>query len=205
MKRNYCPPAVVLSRMPKQETVCNYTVEEYIEKVRSFHGYTAPGLIIGGFMIDLAYRHLPKEARLDSISETDTCLPDAIQLLTHCTIGNGWLKVINLGRFALTLYDPNTGDGVRVSINPAKLEKWLEIKNWFFKLVPKKQQDTQKLIEQIQEAGADICNYKKVKVDLSIVSKKHRTGLAICPRCKESYPVVDGEICLGCQGKAPYL
>jgi formylmethanofuran dehydrogenase subunit E len=191
--------------MLKQNTICSNPVEKYIEQAKSFHGYAAPGIIIGGFMVDLAYRHLPEGVLLDAISETQVCLPDALQLLTHCTVGNGWLKVIDLGRFALTLYDPNNGNGIRVYVNPAKLEKWPEIKNWFFKLVPKKEQDTQRLMKQIQEAGSDICDYEKVKVKLSKVTKKHHSSLGICSRCKESYPVADGDVCLGCQGKAPYL
>jgi len=191
--------------IPKQNTICSNPVKKYIEQARSFHGYAAPGIIIGGFMVDLAYRHLPEGVLLDAISETQVCLPDALQLLTHCTVGNGWLKVIDLGRYALTLYDPNNGNGIRVYVNPAKLEKWPEIKNWFFKLVPKKEQDTQRLMKQIQEAGSDICDYEKVKVKLSEVTKKHHSNLGICSRCKESYPVADGDVCLGCQGKAPYL
>lgn len=191
--------------MLKQNTICSNPVEKYIEQAKYFHGYAAPGIIIGGFMVDLAYRHLPEGVLLDAISETQVCLPDALQLLTHCTVGNGWLKVIDLGRFALTLYDPNNGNGIRVYVNPAKLEKWPEIKNWFFKLVPKREQDTQRLMKQIQEAGSDICDYEKVKVKLSEVTKKHHSSLGICPRCKESYPVADGDVCLGCQGKAPYV
>ena len=38
----------------------NYTFEEFVERVKEFHGYEAPGVIIGGFMVDLAYRHLPE-------------------------------------------------------------------------------------------------------------------------------------------------
>ena len=37
----------------------NYTFEEFVERVKEFHGYAAPGVIIGGFMVDLAYRSLP--------------------------------------------------------------------------------------------------------------------------------------------------
>ena len=181
------------------------TIEEYIEKARAFHGNAAPGLVIGGFMVDLAYRHLPENILCDTIVETANCLPDAVQLLTPCTIGNGWLKIFNLGRFALTLYDKQTGDGIRVYINPDKLEDRPEIRNWFFKLVPKKEQDTQRLIEQIKEARDSICDHDKVKVNLSQVSKKHHERLIVCPQCKESYPAADGEICLGCRGKALYL
>ncbi len=83
----------------------NYTFEEFVDRVKEFHGYEAPGVIIGGFMIDLAYRHLPEGGLFDALSETPKCLPDAIQLLTPCTVGNGWLTVVNVGRYALTLYD----------------------------------------------------------------------------------------------------
>ena len=183
----------------------NITVEEYVNTVKSFHGYAAPGVIIGGFMVNLAHQHLPDGILLDAISETEVCLPDAVQLLTPCTIGNGWLKVFNFGRFAITLYDKDSGNGIRVYIDTEKLEKWPEIKSWFFKLIPKKEQDAEKLLQQIMEAGAGICSYQKVKVDLAPLSKKHRAKLTVCPRCKESYPAADGAICRGCQGQAPYL
>ncbi len=181
------------------------TVDEYVHLVESFHGYAAPGVVIGGFMVDLAYRHLPENVLLDAISETEKCLPDAIQLLTPCTIGNGWLKVFNLGRYALVLYDKSTGEGIRVCINPAKLEQWPEVKSWFFNLKVKQEQDTELLMKQIKGAGAGICDYRPVKVDLSFLKTKHRTGFSICPSCQESYPAADGELCLGCQGKVPYI
>jgi formylmethanofuran dehydrogenase subunit E len=180
-------------------------LEEYIQQVLDFHGYTAPGVILGGFMVDLAYRHLPPNGIFDAVCETEKCLPDAIQLLTTCSTGNGWLKVINLGRFALTIYDKDSGEGIRVYINPVKLDNWPEIKTWFYNLKPKKEQNLQLLLEQIKEAGADICGYTAVKVDLHFLGTKHRTGFAICPRCHESYPAADGKICLSCQGKSDYL
>ena len=182
----------------------SYTFEEYVERVRTFHGFAAPGVLIGGFMVDLAYRHLPEEGLFDAISETPKCLPDAIQLLTPCTVGNGWLTVINLGRYAMTLYDKSNGEGVRVFLDPAKIEAWSEIKSWFFKLKPKKEQDDQLLIRQIREAGAGICSVQHVKVAPRLLEKQHRAGFAICPRCKESYPIGDGTLCLGCQGADLY-
>ncbi len=182
------------------------TVDEYLKMVQSFHSYAAPGVVIGGFMVNLAFKNLKgKDVLLDAVAETEKCLPDSIQLLTPCTVGNGWLKVFNLGRFALTLYDKNTGNGVRVCVNPDKLEKWPELKDWFFKNKPKKDQNTDLLMQQILEAGDSICDYKKVKVDLDLLKVKHRPGFKVCSVCGESYPAADGEICLGCQGKTPYL
>ena len=110
-----------------------YTVEEYKNLVKSFHGYVAPGLMIGGFMVDHALNHLPEGDFFDAVSETRNCLPDAIQLLTPCTIGNGWLRILDLGRYALTLYEKYNGKGVRVYLDVGKLDSWPNIKNWFLK------------------------------------------------------------------------
>ena len=81
------------------------THEEFMEEARAFHGYPAPGLIIGGYMVELAKRHIPEGVLYDAISETAHCLPDAVQMLTPCTVGNGWLRVLPFGIYALTLYD----------------------------------------------------------------------------------------------------
>jgi formylmethanofuran dehydrogenase subunit E len=183
----------------------SHTWEEYVEKVRAFHGFAAPGVLIGGFMVDAAYRHLPEKGLFDAICETPKCLPDAIQLLTPCTAGNGWLTVINLSRYAVALYDKQTGEGVRVFLDPPRVEMWSEIKGWFFRLKPKKEQNDQLLLEQIREAGAGICGIQHVKVAGRILQKQHGVGIAVCPRCKESYSVADGALCLGCQGPALYV
>jgi hypothetical protein len=37
-----------------------YSYEEYLSAVKSFHGYAAPGLMLGGFMVDLALSHMPE-------------------------------------------------------------------------------------------------------------------------------------------------
>jgi len=63
-----------------------YSYKEYIHLVKSFHGNLAPGLIIGGFMVDLAMKNLPPGEFYDAICETTVCLPDSIQLLTPCTV-----------------------------------------------------------------------------------------------------------------------
>lgn len=156
-------------------------------------------------MVDLAYQHLPKEGLFDAICETSICLPDAIQLLTPCSIGNRWLKVIDIGRFAITLYEKYEGEGIRVFLDPAKIEAWPEIKSWFFRLEPKKEQDSQLLLEQIREAGADICGIQQVKVDPHFIKIQLRGRPTICPVCGEAYPANDGEICRACQGEAPYM
>jgi formylmethanofuran dehydrogenase subunit E len=176
----------------------SHTYEEYVAMVERFHGYAAPGVIIGGFMVDLAYRNLPAEGLFDALCETPKCLPDAVQLLTPCTVGNGWLTIANVGRFALTLYDKRTGLGVRVFVDPPLLENWPEIKAWFLKLTPKGRQDEKRLQEEIGKAGDSIMTVAPVKVAKRVLDKSRRGGFAICPRCGEAYPSADGSICLAC-------
>ena len=134
--------------------ILGYAFEDYIEIVKTFHGAEAPGVLIGGFMVDLAVRNLPEGVLCDAICETKTCLPDAIQLLTPCTIGNGWLKVVPLGLFALTLYQKGDNKGVRVFPDAEKVKTWPEIHAWFFKLKPKKEQDRERLIKTDKGSGS---------------------------------------------------
>jgi formylmethanofuran dehydrogenase subunit E len=182
-----------------------YSYEEYINLVKSFHGNLAPGLVIGGFMVDLAMKNLPAGELFDAICETPVCLPDAVQLLTPCTIGNGWLKVFDFGRFALALYEVEGGEGVRVFLDAQKLDAWPEIKNWFFKLKSKKEQDFERLIEQIQEAGTEVLGMQKVQVEPQRLRRKKMGPVGLCPGCSEAYPLRDGSLCLPCQGESPYL
>ncbi len=179
----------------------SYTFEEYVERITAFHGYAAPGVIIGGFMVDLAYQHLPKEGLFDALCETSKCLPDAVQLLTPCTAGNGWLTVINLGRYALTMYDKTTGRGVRVFVDALKIKEWPVIRDWYFKLVKKADQDDRLLRDEIARAGAAYCSVREVCVADRIRNKGHRGAFAVCPSCGEAFPADDGEICLGCRGE----
>jgi len=182
----------------------SYTYEEYVNLIKSFHGSVAPGMIIGGFMVDLALKNLPEGEFFDAICETRSCLPDAIQLLTPCTIGNGWLTVENLGRYALTVYEKYGGQGVRVWVDSAKIENWPEIKSWFFKLKPKDQQDSHELYAQIEQAGAALCSMAPVKVRSRLIKKKGKGPIVTCPVCREAYPENHGERCLACQGNSPY-
>ena len=140
-------------------------------------GYPAPGLIIGGYMVELAKRHMPEGVLYDAVSETAHCLPDAVQLLTPCTFGNGWLRVLPFGIYAVTLYDKATGEGVRVELDNDKLEPYDAIRSWFLKERPKKEQDTERLQAQIKEAGESILSFRKVRIRQDMLG--HRSFGAI--------------------------
>lgn len=182
----------------------SYSFDQFVDRITAFHGYPAPGLVIGGKMIDLALTAMPAGCLFDAIAETGNCLPDAIQMLTPCTVGNGWLQVLDLGRFALALYDKHTGHGVRVYLHPDKAAVWREIDHWFFKRRPKTAQDPQLLLAQIRVAGGRILQTETVRVQASLVRKDSVGPRALCPDCGESYPLKHGSTCRACQGESPY-
>ncbi|NQU13375.1 MAG: hypothetical protein HQ561_04470 [Desulfobacteraceae bacterium] len=182
-----------------------YSFEEFLERASAFHGNPAPGLLIGGYMVELARSRLPQGTIFDAVVETPKCLPDAVQLLTPCSIGNGWMKVINWGLYALTLYDKYTGKGVRVWLDPERLEKWSEIRAWYLKLKPAREQDKDRLLDEMRRAGGSVCGVSPVRVKIEQLKKKSRGAIEICPVCKEGYPSNDGSVCRKCQQASPYM
>jgi formylmethanofuran dehydrogenase subunit E len=184
--------------------ICNYSYKKYLRLVKSFHGSEAPGLIIGGFMVDLALKNFPKGKLFDAICETQVCLPDAVQILTPCTIGNSWLSIVDLGRFAVILYEKYTGIGVRIYFDTDKINTWPEIQCWYLKEKNKNEQDPEMLMAQIMEAGPRLFGIQHVQVDLKKVRRKKIGPVSVCPVCHEAYPTRDGNSCRNCQGDTIY-
>ncbi len=181
-----------------------YTFDEFVAKATQFHGYPAPGLLLGGFMVAAAQERLPEGILYDAVSETAWCLPDAVQMLTPCTVGNGWLRVLNLGIYALSLYDKHSGEGVRVSLDPSRFNGSRHIREWLLKLAPKKAQDSDALRREIAERGASICRMEEVCLDPASLARAGKGKIALCPLCGEAYPAKHGGICRLCQGDGPY-
>lgn len=184
--------------------ICNYSYDEYIRLVKSFHGTLAPGLLIGGFMIDLAMKNLPDGELYDAVCETSSCLPDAVQILTPCTIGNGWLSIVFFGKFAVTLYEKYSGKGVRVFLDAKKLETWPEVRDWYLKKKKKCDQDSDLLMMQIKAAGHSLLGIQQVVVTPEKIRRQKMGPVDICPVCSEAYPARDGKQCRNCQGDTPY-
>lgn len=150
-------------------------------------------------MVDLACRELPYNILFDVICETTHCLPDAVQLLTPCSVGNQWLKIIDVGRFAITCYEKYSGEGIRVYLDCEKLQPWPEIQKWFLKLVPKKQQDAQLLMSQIKEAGNSILCAHEIRVGLELIETRKKKVVSICPVCHEAFRSIGELVCPACK------
>jgi len=183
----------------------NYSFNDFLKRVESFHGYSAPGVVIGAKMVDIAMKRMPSGVLFDAICESSKCLPDAVQLLTPCTSGNGWLRVVPLGRYALTLYDKQTGQGLRVYLDPARTDPFPETRYWFFGVKPKRKDKSDLLIQEIHLAQDRLYGVQKVRVKPEFLSKEPSAPRAICPECGEAYPAGHGPICRGCRLEASYF
>ena len=190
---------------PRIEEGQGFTFEGFVELATWFHNYPAPGLLLGGYMVEEAKRHIPEGVLFDAVSETSWCLPDAVQLLTPCTIGNGWLRVVNAGVYAVSLFDKHTGEGVRVRLDPAKLEPFPHTLCWLMKTRPKPEQDSEALRREIRDHGLEMLSVEKVIVKPEVVRKRSKGTISLCSICGDAYPAFHGSICRSCAGDSPYL
>ena len=183
----------------------NYSYEEFLDIIKSFHGDLAPGIVMGGFMVELAYSLLPEDGLFDAVVETTACLPDVIQLLTPCSVGNGWLRIVDTGRFAITMYDKTNGKGIRIAPDNEKLKSWPELEAWYLKLKPKKEQDKELLLQEIKDAGTDLFKTEYVELAPDFLKKKKKSGIVQCPECSETYRSDSEGLCPFCSGEKKFL
>src|SRR5512145_1479701 len=111
-------------------------LQERILSLSAFHMYAAPGILIGAFMVDYALELLgaSPEEKLYGVCETPKCLPDALQVITHCTTGNSRLKVVPIGKFAVTINrgsDNDSAEAVRVYVDLQKMKKYPTLDMWY--------------------------------------------------------------------------
>ena len=175
-----------------------YTAQEFLKTAEAFHGHAAPGVLLGAFLVEAARAKLPEGCIFDVVSESRQCLPDAVQLLTPCTFGNGWLRVMDLGLYAVCLYDKQTGEGWRAAVDPEKLKCFPLTREWFLKLTKKKDQDGDALRQEIMDHGAEMVSVRKIQMHPEELAPRHKGAIAICPVCGEAYPASHGDTCLLC-------
>jgi len=185
------------------------TLIDWFDRCIDFHQGTAAGLLIGIYMVKHALSLLGAKPgdKLYAVCETSKCAPDPLQVITHCTPGNHRLRVINTGRFAITMNRPSDEDyaeGVRVRVDTVKLadtpvlEAWFENSPKFDKKTMKK-----KLVEDIIEKGTDMFSSEKVRV---FVSHKQKWKTGICSSCGEPVPenLLENGVCPGCGSQKYY-
>jgi len=168
-------------------------LQPYFEEGINFHGYLSPGLALGIIMVDLAKEILGPRPLIDSVVETKACLPDAIQLMTACSYGNGWMRVKDWGKLALTLYDKHELDGIRVSVNLEEIRKHPLIERW---LMRSGKVNKEKVTKEIIKVGRSILSWQRVRV--APYKKIQNAPLVVCSSCGETHPAADGDLCVRC-------
>ncbi|MDX9787507.1 MAG: formylmethanofuran dehydrogenase subunit E family protein [Desulfobacterales bacterium] len=180
--------------------ICDKGGKEFLMAIEKFHGWQAPGMVMGGLMVDLALELLDTFSDPAAVVETHCFLPDAVQLFTPCTVGNGRLAILNWGKMALTLYDNTTSAGYRIWLDLIKARSIPSIYNWQMHLAPMQEQRAERLIMDMLTAGHSILSWRAVPITKSFGTRIDAT-MAVCPRCDEAYPAIQGNRCLSCQGK----
>ncbi len=174
-----------------------------ILRLSEFHTYPAPGVLIGAFMVDYALELLgvTPDKKLYGVCETPKCLPDALQVLAHCTTGNNRLNVVPIGKFAITLNassEEETTQAVRVYVNLEKLKQYPVIDTWYANS-PAYDKHTMKgiLQDEIFRAGRTILSFEQVRVT---VKRKKKWASVTCPCCGETVPdyLIEGDHCGAC-------
>lgn len=176
---------------------------QQILRLSEFHTYPAPGVLIGAFMVDYALELLgvSPDKKLYGICETPKCLPDALQVIARCTIGNNRLRIVPIGKFAITLNPPTeneTAEAVRVYLDLEKLKAFPTIDCWYANSpVYDKHTMRGRLQDEIFRAGRDILSSERVRI---AVQKKKKWTSVTCPGCGETVPdyLIEGDHCGAC-------
>ena len=185
--------------------ICGINLGDLLIRMEEFHGFRSPGILLGGMMIDGALNELGTTPYLNAVTETVVCLPDAVQLLTPCTIGNGFLQVLDWGKFALTTYDRLTLAGIRAWLNPDVLPAYPLIHRWFERSSHRKEKPPfEELAAEILAAGADLIVHRPVRLHHAL-KRSEPVPTGQCPQCGESYTLHLGPACPSCRGEAYYV
>jgi formylmethanofuran dehydrogenase subunit E len=175
----------------------------------AFHTFPAPGLLIGVFMVDYALELLgaDSEDKLYSVSETPKCAPDPLQVILHCTSGNHRLRILPIGKFAITVNRGSAGpftDGVRIFVDPVKVKNFPLIHLWFTNDPAFKPGSmTIPLIGEIFKTGRQILSSEHVQVE---IIPKQKWQSSVCTSCREMVPdylLKDG-VCGSCGSSSYY-
>jgi len=189
----------------ENHSVCGMDLKNYLIEMEEFHGGRSPGMLVGAVLLDAAMAKMKNTRELGVVAETINCLPDAVQLLTPCTVGNGWLRIFNWSKFAITAYDRMNFKGVRAWLVAEAIPDWPAVHQWFNRPDPLKGMPPFDELAESFLAGrhALVDTSETLILDNKLTDDRPKeTGL--CPDCRESYPLSWGDRCPACQGMAYY-
>lgn len=157
---------------------------EQLKKAGDFHGEICGGIAIGTklamYGLELMGMELnTRHKNLIVFLEIDRCMADAVQVVTKCTMGKRALKQMYYGKFAVTFYNMDTEEAIRVSDADANSKE-------------DRNETKEEMIERFKKTPAEeLFKVEKVKVELTpaqMPGKPHTS--TFCSVCGEK--VTDG-------------
>lgn len=201
--------------------------EALVEKAKEFHGHICPFVVLGLRASEIAMQKLglAKAGEAETVGEEilaivecNNCFADGVQVATGCTLGNNSLIYMDVGKNAVTLVKRGEWKGIRVYIDPEKLESRYfkkEATELFEKVVVKRQRtskDYERLQKMWAEIGWSMMNvpedmFKIEEVEVAEIERAPIFESVKCEKCgelamKTRARIIDGKaVCLGCLGE----
>lgn len=188
-------------------------IEDYDEQLKiagDFHGEICGGIAIGTklamYGMELMGMELNKRHKnLIVFLEIDRCMADAVQAVTKCTMGKRTLKQMYYGKFAVTFYNMDTGEAIRVSDADANRkdkenETKEEMKKRFRETPPEELFNVERVKVKLPEPQLPGAMHSSVFCSVcgeKVGDERHllRGGKPLCKSCAEGsyYELIENE------------
>lgn len=178
------------------------SLDDFTETARNFYGTVSPGLMTGALMVELALHTMGRISSFHALCEIDRDLPRAVQLLTPCTEENGRLHVLDLDRFAVTLFSCQSGKGVLVYLDFAKTAGWPHIRRWIMRKDIDGGPDQVRLEHEIRKAGISVLSASSVRMPALLLRNGFPESMAACLSCGKACSERSTVLCLSAAGQS---
>lgn len=186
------------------DKICGQDYQQFLIQMEEFHGGRSGGMLIGALLLEAALDRIGMPPDLAVVAETVNCLPDAVQVLSPCTVGNGLLHILNWGKFALTAYRQERLVGVRARLSTDAVPDWPDLNRWFNRLEPEKEPPVfDDLAKELFSGRDQLIEAFDIHLP-GPMKEEHPVDTGACPQCSESCPIQPQPLCEACQGTAYY-
>ena len=185
------------------------TLTDYLREADK-EGRPRSGIILGIRMVLRAMKELgindPAEVHRQLIAfvETDRCLPDAIELVTGCRLGNRTLKFHDLGKMAVSFLDLRNNHATRLAARETANRRALEV----FQELEKEEALSRAYREWPDD---ELFSWQPVTVELPAEERPgHRAPRVLCAQCGEGISFnrevvrAGRTLCRACAGEQYY-
>ncbi|MCL0090183.1 FmdE family protein [Dehalococcoidia bacterium] len=97
-----------------------------LEEAVEFHGHLCPPIVFGVRASQLGLERLraerPEDEEIVAVIENDSCMVDAVQSASGCTLGKGNLILKNYGKMAVVFINRANGEAIRLIVKKKVME-----------------------------------------------------------------------------------